>query len=238
MRKLVLGLLCLGAVAPAIAKDIDIDCSNCQEAFDSVSHDLIATIDYKGLAPAEATGIAGFGVGLVMTYVPVDVDAHWQQVTGEDFSGLGLVGLQVTKGLPLDLDVGAFYTTVPGTNLDVYGAELRYAILAGSTTSPALALRATYVAVGGVEELELESTSADVALSKGFGPVTPYAGVGYVMGTATPEPGHNLEEVEVEEMKAFVGVRLSLGLVEITPEIGQVGDIATYSARLGFSFAL
>jgi hypothetical protein len=245
MRKLVLGVLCLCAAAPAFAKDVEIRCptdpanrARCQAAFDSIAEDLVATIDYKGLAPAEATGLAGFGVGLVATYVPVDVDADWQAVTGQDFSGLGLVGLQVTKGLPLDIDAGVFYTTVPGTNIDIYGGELRYAILAGSTTSPALALRAAYVTVTGVETFDLESTSADIALSKGFGPITPYVGVGYVMGNATPDPSYNLDEAEVEDTKAFIGARLSMGLVELTPEVGQVGDTVTYSARLGFSFSL
>lgn len=235
-------LLCCSAM-PAVAKDVEIDfarCNtnaqrSCQAAFNSIAGELVAAIDYKAMGPAEATGITGIGIGVVGTYVPIDVDADWQQVTGQDFSGLGLVGLQVNKGLPLDLDVGAFYSTVPGTNVDLYGAEVRYAFLAGSTTTPALSLRGSYVAVTGIDSFDLDSKSLELALSKGFGPITPYVGVGYVWGSADPDVT-GLEEAKVEETKATLGVRLSLGLFEFTPQAAQIGDTATYGVRLGFSF--
>jgi hypothetical protein len=243
MRNTLLAFLSLCAASAAVAKDVEITCGNpcppgAQAAFESVSEDLIATIDYRAVGPAEATGLVGFGVGVVATYVPVDVESDWQGITGQDFSGLGMVGLQVTKGLPLNLDVGAFYTTVPDTNVDVYGAEVRYAILPGSTVSPAIALRGSYVAVTGIDSFEAESKSVDASLSKGFGPITPYVGVGYVFGETDPDASTGLRKVEVEETKAYLGARISLGLVEFTPEVGQIGDAVTYSARLGFSFSL
>jgi len=236
MRNRFFAVLLLCAAAPAMAKDVDIECAGCQSAFDTVAEDLVATIDYKAVGPAEATGIAGFGVGMVMTYVPVDNE--WQTVTGSDFSGVGLAGLQVTKGLPFNIDLGAFYATAPGSNVDVIGGELRYAFLPGSTVAPALAIRVSHVVVSGIDDFDMDSTSADVSVSKGFGPVTPYAGAGYVSGAADPDPAFGLNEAEVEEAKYFAGVRLSLGLFEITPQFTQIGDVTSYSARLGFSFSL
>ena len=235
MHKRILAVLLLGATASAGAKDVEITCGGCQAAFESVADDLVATIDYRSMGPAEATGVTGIGVGVVAAYVPVDDKGQWQTVTGQEFDGLGLVGLQVTKGLPFDLDVGAFYTTVPGTNVDVYGGELRYAFLAGSTTTPALAARASYVTVAGIDSFDLDSKSIELALSKGFGPITPYVGVGYVWGSADPDASTGLTEAKVEETKANIGVRLSLGLFEVTPQVGQVGDIVNYGLRLGFS---
>jgi len=239
MNSRILAVLLCGLTTAVSAKDVEITptCVGavCQQAFDSVAEDLVAVIDYKALGPAEATGLTGFGIGAVMSYVPVDVEADWQQVTGQDFSGLGLVGLQVTKGLPLDLDIGAFYTTVPGTDVDVYGAEVRYAFLPGSTTMPALSLRGSYVTVAGVDSFDLESKALELAFSKGFGPITPYVGVGYVWGEAEADPSTGLRKAEVEDTKATIGVRLSLGLFELTPEVGQVGDNVTYALRLGFS---
>jgi hypothetical protein len=240
MKNKFIGVLLLATTASAGAKDVEITCNNCQQAFESISEDLVAAIDYKAMGPAEATGVTGIGVGVVATYVPIDVDADWQQVTGQDFSGLGLVGLQVTKGLPLDLDVGAFYSTVPGTNVDLYGAEVRYAFLAGSTTTPALSVRGSYVMVSGIDSFDLESKSIELALSKGFGPITPYVGVGYVWGEADPDDQYkqapyNLGTAKVEDTKATLGVRLSLALFEITPQVAQIGDNVTYGLRLGFS---
>lgn len=240
MRKLIAAVLLAGAAVPVAAKEVEITCSNCQATFQSISEDLVAVIDYKALVPAEATGLVGFGVGVVMSYVPVDVESDWQSATGFNFSGLGLVGLQVTKGLPLGVDLGAFYSTVPETDVDVYGAEFRYAILEGSTVSPALALRGAYVATTGIDTFDLESKSVDLSLSKGFGPITPYVGVGYVMGEADPDPTRTtgLSTAEVEDTKAYLGARISLGLLEFTPEIGQIGDNVAYNVRLGFSFSL
>jgi hypothetical protein len=238
MRNQMLVVLLLCAASPAMAKDVDIDPSAVQASFDAVAEDLVSAIDYKAMGPAEATGIAGFGVGLVTTYVPVDED-DWNNVTGSDFSAIGLVGLQVTKGLPFDIDIGAFYTTAPGTNVDVFGGEIRYAFLPGSTVMPAVALRVAHVVASGIDDFDLDSTSFDVSVSKGFAIFTPYAGVGYVKGSADPDPAFApLEEAKVDETKLFLGFRLGLGLFEITPQFTQVGDVTSYSARLGFSFGL
>jgi hypothetical protein len=237
MRKPLLAVLLLCSAQAAMAKDVDIEPGAAQGAFDAVAEDLVAAIDYKAVGPAEATGIAGFGIGLVTTYVPVDED-DWVNVTGSDFSAVGMVGLQATKGLPFDIDVGVFYATAPGSNVDVIGGELRYAFLAGSTVAPAVALRASYVTVSGIDDFDLDSTSFDLSVSKGFGPFTPYAGVGYVMGSADPDPAFGLDEAEVDETKFFLGARLSLGFLEFTPQFDQVGDATSYSLRMGFSFGL
>lgn len=238
MRKLFASLSVMLVALPAQAKDIDIDCTGCQDAFVSMSEDLVAAVDYKAVGPAEATGLVGFGVGVVGGIVPVDVKSDWKDVTGDRFSRLALVGIQATKGLPLGIDVGAFYSTVPGTDAELVGGEVRYAILAGSTVSPALALRGSYTTLQGVDDFDLESKAVDVSLSKGFTLITPYAGVGYVWGESDPKGNGGLRKVDVEETKAYIGARISLGLIEFTPEIGQVGDTVTYSLRTGFSFSL
>jgi hypothetical protein len=247
MRKIIVVLLLAFATGPVLAKDVEMQqiCrtapgvpSPCQKQFESIAQDLVAAIDYKAVGPAEATGIVGFGLGVVLTYVPVDVEQDWKTATGTDFSGLGMAGLQVTKGLPLNLDLGAFYSTVPGTNVKVFGGEARYAILPGSTVSPALALRGSWVKVTGIDSFDLESKAVDLSLSKGFAVVTPYVGVGYVWGTADPDASTGLKKAEVNKTKAYLGVRFSLGLFELTPEVGQIGDNVAYNLRAGFSFSL
>lgn len=242
MRKLCTAVL-LGVLSfPVYGKSVEIQpsCSSaaCQQQFQSISEDLVAAIDYKAVGPAEATGLVGFGVGVVAGYVPLDVKSDWVAVTGQDFSGLTLVGLQVTKGLPLGIDIGAFYTEVPGTNVNIYGGELRYAILEGSAVSPAVALRGSYVTVEGIDSFDLESKAVDLSLSKGFAVITPYVGVGYVFGESDPDPSTGLTKVDVEETKAYIGARISLGLLEFTPELGQIGDNTVYNLRAGFSFSL
>ncbi|MGQ0585766.1 MAG: DUF6588 family protein [Gammaproteobacteria bacterium] len=238
MRNRMLAVLLICAAPAAMAKDVDIQCialpGQCQDAFDAVAEDLVTAVDYKAVGPAEATGITGFGIGLVATYVPVDEE--WGLLTGSDFGAIGLVGLQVTKGLPFNIDLGAFYSTAPGSNVDVIGGELRYAFLPGSTVMPAVALRLSHVVVSGIDDFDLDSTSVDLSISKGFTVFTPYAGVGYTEGSADPVAASGLNEAEVKETKFFVGARLSLGLMEVTPEFTQIGDVTSYNMRIGFSF--
>jgi hypothetical protein len=236
MRNRIVAALLLCAAFPALAKDVDIDCVGCQAAFDVVAEDLVATIDYKANGPAEATGIVGIGLGVFGTYTAVDDE--WETVTGSDFSGIGLAGIQASKGLPLNIDVGAYYASAPGTDLKVYGVQARYAILPGSTVSPAVALGVAYSKLSGADDFELDSQSVDLSVSKGFGPFTPFAGVGYVNGTADPDASTGLDEAEVKETKLYAGARLSLGFLEVTPQVTKIGDATSFSARFGFSFSL
>lgn len=238
MRKLA-AMLMLCAAVPAFAEDtVEITPATLQADFDSIAEDLVAAIDYKAVVPAEATGIAGFGFGLILNYTPVDDEGAWTRATGQDISEIGLVGVGVTKGLPLGIDVGVFYSEAPSTNISLFGAEIRYAILKGGTASPALAVRAAYSKVSGIDSFDLESKAIDISVSKGFALVTPYAGVGQVFGEADPNNVGLLKKADVEETKLFAGLRLGLGLFEITPEVEKIGDNTMYNLRLGFSFSL
>lgn len=245
MRKLFVAAAFAVVAGPVAAKNVTIQptCNTltCQAAFQTMSEDLIATVDYKALGPAAATGTLGLGVGIVADYVPVD-SAAWKKVTGSDFSGIGLAGVQVTKGLPLNIDIGAFYSQVPTTNVKLYGGEVRYAILPGSAVSPALAVRGSYVTVTGVDKFKADSKAVDVSLSKGFPFITPYIGAGYVWGTVDPDDATKtltgLKKAEVNKTKAYVGVRFSMGLFEVTPEVSEIGSNIAYALRAGFSFSL
>lgn len=228
----VLGLLLAGSAA---AKDIEIT-GGTQQDFESMSKDMVAAINYKAIVPAEATGLVGFGVGLILNYTPVEDKQAWQDVTGQNIDALGMVGLGVTKGLPFGVDVGAFYSKLPGTNVSVFGAEIRYAILEGGAATPAVALRGAYSKVSGIDSFSVSSNSFDVSVSKGFAFVTPYAGVGLVRGKTDPDAF--FEKVDVKETRLFLGSRFSLGLMELTPEIEKIGDNTLYNLRIGFSFSL
>lgn len=233
------------AFAPGVFADVDfdVDCTNCQPAFEDVVEDIGAALNYKVLAPAEAGGITGFGVGAFVNYTPVENEAAWRTLTnGEKVDAVGMAGLVASKGLPLGIDVGAFYATVPGASgVKFYGAELRYAILEGGVAQPALAVRGAYTTASGIDDFDYEAWSADVSLSKGFAFVTPYVGAGYVWATATPsgaltQAPANLRKVDADNERVFAGVRLSLGLLEMTPAYERQGDHNSYTLRLGLSF--
>ncbi len=218
------------------------DCGvTCQNAFEGAVEDISAALNYKALAPAESTGVLGFGVGAFVNYTPVENRKDWKQLTGTDVDFVGMAGLVVSKGLPFGFDVGAFYTAVPDTDVSAYGAELRYAILEGGMAEPALAVRGAYTTTNGIDDFDYEAYSVDMALSKGFTFLTPYIGAGYVWSTATPQGAvtgapFNLREVEVDHQRIYVGLRITVAILELTPEYERQGDNNGYSLRLGFSF--
>lgn len=229
--KIAMLLLCLPLSALA-GKDFEVVGGN-QEEFREISEDIIATIEYKAQGPSEASGLTGFSAGLFATYVPVDNKAAWFNATGENVSEIGLVGLHATKGLPLGIDVGAYVSTVPTTDITAYGAELRFAILEGGVASPGLALRGSYSKLTGIDNFEVDSKSVDLSISKGFAFLTPYAGAGYVRGESDPDASTGRSDVKYSGKKIFAGLRIGLGLLEITPEYTRIVDNNVYSLKLG-----
>ena len=230
--KIAVLLLCLPLSAVA-GKDFEVIGGN-QNDFREISEDIIATIEYKAQGPSEASGLTGFSAGVFATYVPVDNKASWKTATGEDVNEIGLVGVHATKGLPLGIDVGAYVSTVPTADITAYGAELRLAILEGGVASPGLALRGSYSKLSGIDNFDVDSKSVDLSVSKGFAFLTPYAGAGYVRGESDPDDSvPTLSKVKYSGKKLFAGVRLGLGLLEITPEYSRIVDNNVYSLKFG-----
>lgn len=218
------------------ASDFDLLPGGSQADFRSVAKDIVSTLDYKALNPAEAGGLTGFSVGAFATYAPVQDKGAWQRLTGEEVDAIGMVGLGATKGLPFDIDIGAYYSQVPSTDAKLYGGEIRWAVLPGGIATPAVALRASYSKLSGEDDLSFDSKAVDVSISKGFAFLTPYAGAGYVWGKVTPGSGLGLSEEEVNQAKFFAGLRVALGFLQLTPEYSRSGDSNAYSLRLSLGF--
>lgn len=224
-------------MATAVAQadtSFDLNPATTQSDFRAMSEDIAAAVNYKALGPAEATGLTGFGIGAFAAYTKVENKAAWQNATGSDVDAIGLAGVAVHKGLPLNLDVGAFYAAVPGTDVKVLGGEVRYAILAGGVASPALGVRGSYTKTTGSDDFDFTTQGIDVEISKGFAVLTPYAGAGYLRSESTPHVGL-LQKESFSGGRYYAGLRLSLLLLELTPEVERVGDNTSYNLRLGFS---
>jgi hypothetical protein len=187
----------------------------------------IAT-SYKALSPAEPLGITGFDVGIEVTGVNIS-DSAWKNAIEDRNvpSYLFVPKVRIIKGLPLGLDIGAFYSQVPDTNIKLYGGEVKYSILEGGTITPAIALRGSYTQLSGVSELDFKNYGVDASISKGFLMVTPYGGVGISKFESTPKgfasakfpTGLELKGEKKTYYKAFVGSRLTLLFISITGEV-------------------
>lgn len=137
-----------------------------QAQFWLLSEDLGAALSYKAILPAEPLGTTGFDLGVEVTAVSLENTVVFALASsGDSINTLYIPKLHLHKGLPFNFDIGAFFSAVPDSNINLWGAELRYAVLAGSTTMPAIAVRASYSQLNGVNQLEFSTTGVDVSIS-------------------------------------------------------------------------
>jgi hypothetical protein len=238
MKKL-LPLFCiLGAAQPAFAaNDLNNLQALAQAEFRALSEDLGSALSYKPLTPAEPLGVTGFDMGIEVTSTKMTKSEQaWKTATGGGgISNIYVPKLHVAKGLPLDIDIAAFYSAIPTTNIKLFGAELRYAVLPGGVATPAVAIRGSYTKLSGVDQLAFNTKGMDVSISKGFAMFTPYAGIGQVWVSSTANTG-NLGGENFTQGKVFAGLNMNLGVTNIVLEGDKTGGTASYGVKLGFRF--
>lgn len=187
--------------------------------------------------PARATGILGFDVGVAATALQVDTAApYWQAATDADVTVgdyLVVPRLVVRKGIS-KATISASYANVPDLDVQVWGAALDIPIIDGGLVKPTLALRGAYSTLRGVDEFDAKTYGMELFLSKGFGPVTPYAAIGRmrVDSSGIISPTLTLHD-EADMNRVTVGVRLSLLIPKIVIEATQA-DERVYSAKVSF----
>lgn len=231
------GVLASIVLLPSVSLGADIDNvgSLSQNLFKDLTADLGAALSYKAIRPAEPMGTLGFDIGFEVTGTKMESDALDLASSGDAPSQLLVPKLHVSKGLPFGFDVGAFYTSVPSSNIGLVGGELSYALFEGGVISPAVSLRGTYSRLTGVDQLDLTTKGLELSISKGFAFFTPYAGVGQVWIDSATSEGL-LEDESFTKNKYFLGFNLNLGLMNIAAETEQTGDNTSTSAKIGVRF--
>lgn len=237
MRRIFLAAVFLGLAAPVFAGDITNLPALNQNQFNDLSTDLSAVLTMKQFEPAAPEGLLGFNIGVDATVTNVAHQADWNTATNStDVTSVPMARVRVTKGLPFGFDIGGYYSSAPGTNIKVWGGELRYAIVEGGTLTPAVGLRATYNRLSGVSQLGFNSRSLDLSVSKGFGPFTPYAGIGRVWANSNPEASTGLQNYSFSSNETYVGFNLSMVVATLTLEANRIAGNNTYGVKLGFGF--
>jgi hypothetical protein len=215
-----------------------------QEEFDTFASLLAQGIYATPVEPARARGLLGFDVGIAAVAVPVDTNAsYWTRSVNEDFTVSDhavIPRLVASKGLSFGT-ISAMYAKVPDTDLQVWGASYDMPLTRGGIAAPALTLRGAYSEVRGSEELKLKTYGAELFISKGFGPITPYAAAGYAkhdgranvlsLGAA---PSYELE-TDGNMSRVTLGVKISMFIPKLVVEATQ-GEERSYAAKVAFGF--
>lgn len=210
-----------------------------QTGYHALVADFGSALSYKPVTPAAPLGITGFDVGIIASGTDVSQSAAaWKTLTGTEGLGTMVVPkLYVAKGLPFDIDVAAFYTAIPTTDIAVVGYALSYAIIGGDIALPAVTIRGAVTKLSGIPEFTFGTKSVDISISKGFLGITPYAGVGQVwVDSSTTNATATAAGIAAEsftQSKAFVGLNVNLGLPNFAIEGDTTGGASSYSVKLG-----
>lgn len=220
------------------ADDIDAIDQLSPSQFESFANDLVAALSYKSSAPAEPLGTLGFDLGLGVSFVRLENAESWGVATGSTTEYLPIPKVSLSKGLPFDVDLGAFVAAVPGSNILVYGGQVQYALMAGNPVLPAVAVRGGVTRLSGVEQLALETRSVELVVSKGLFAFTPYAGIGRVWGDVTPNSATAvaLQSLSPTQDRLFAGLQFGLVIGSLSFEVDKTGDALGASTKIGLRF--
>src|SRR5712692_4772612 len=129
-RRLITTLALLGAANISLADNSINNLQTVGQAnFKLLSEDLSSSLSYKAVIPATPLGLTGFDVGLEASSTKLKHPEVWQQATNSSDTTIIVPKLHVHKGLPFGFDVGASFTSVPSSNIKLFGAEVRYALV-------------------------------------------------------------------------------------------------------------
>jgi len=234
---LAVALIAVAAVSVR-ADDIDAIDRLSPSQFESFANDLVAALSYKSSAPAEPLGTLGFDLGLGVSFVRLENAESWGVATGSTTEYLPIPKVLISKGLPFDVDLGAFVAAVPGSNILVYGGQVQYALMAGNPVLPAVAVRGGVTRLSGVEQLALETRSVELVVSKGLFAFTPYAGIGRVWGDVTPNSATAvaLQSLSPTQDRVFAGLQFGLVIGSLSFEVDKTGDALGASTKIGLRF--
>jgi hypothetical protein len=206
-----------------------------QDDLRGLSRDLGAAMSYKGVTPGTALGASGFDIGIEATDTRLENSTAFARAGVGSRSNLVVPKLHVNKGLVGGLDIGAFVGGSTEINATVIGADLRYAVIDDTLTSPALAVRISGTRLNGTGDLRLATAAADLMVSKAFTLLTPYIGAGAVRVEAQ---AHNtsLAQQNFSRGRVFGGVNLNLVGANLAIEAEKMGDNTSLSAKVGIRF--
>ena len=130
--------------------------------------------------------------------------------------------------------IAASYARVQDSGIEVWGAALDVPVMDGGVARPTLALRGSWADLRGVDDLDLTTYGLELFVSKGFGPVTPYAAAGLARSDAEGRiDAATMLRDRHDAARITVGVKLSLFVPKLVVEATQ-GAERTYAAKVSF----
>lgn len=229
-----------------------------QSAFADLAREYAMALANKLLAPAETLGINGFDLGIQFGLTNINEDkAYWQQGIEDQSPPSMLVSthIDMRKGLPYSVEVGATASYLFNSELFAFGGMVKFAPNEAIKDFPVdLAIKASVMRVVGSPQLKLTTFGLDGVISRSFGvagavniapymaysPVFVFARSGVI--DSTPGDSKAADEHFVFDGEDFVihrfvlGTRFLFGAFNFTPELALAQGIQSYAFNVGVDF--
>jgi hypothetical protein len=226
---------------PLSAADIAFNPQITQLEFAQFSRTLGQGIFATPVQPARGTGLLGFDIGIAATAMKIDKAApFWANSVPQNSSFVrgnyaAVPRIVVSKGFSA-VTISASYAQFSNSGVKTYGGALDVPILRGTIAIPEIAVRGSYATMTGVDVLKLKTYGLEAFVSKGFGPLTPYAAIGRMRtdsrGTITPTL--SLRDMS-NIMRYTAGLRLSMLIPKFVIEATQA-EQRSYAAKISVGF--
>lgn len=230
-------ILCLCSSYPVYAdQHINQLGSLIDSQFRVFAENLSVAQNHRALGHGAKSGAAALDIGFQLSSTEIERDSFLESLASEQTPNvLQIPRLHISTGYNDGWNAGAFYSSVPDSDIQIYGGELRYSMTSQNRSAlPSLSVRGTYSQLTGVDDLFVTSTGLELSVSKGFSSITPYAGV----GTTWLDGEYQLDGYtsHLTQNKYFMGLQFNLGMFSLSAQTEQAGDTSTTKATMGVRF--
>ena len=235
---LMLSLVSSGTAGATGTHRLDLTPGYSQAELQRLVRETGLVISRPATAPAEAIGVTTLEASAELAVVHIHNSApFWSRaITPATGPYLVLGRLQIQKGLPLGLEIGAHYTRVDQSEIAAAGANLKWTIVRGTSRNPAMALHTDYTRLVGISDLDLSVLGLDLSVSQGIGFLTPYVGGGWVWSRGREDT--RTVQLSIERMgepRALAGLRFSYLNLTLAVE-AVAAHVPAASLRLSVEF--
>ena len=137
--------------------------------------------------------------------------------------------LHVQKGLPANIDVGVYYSKIPDSVIWLWGANIKYSLIAEDNVMPTVVLSGSYSKIEGTH-IHMNTQGIDLSVNKKLLLLTPYAGVGQIfIDSSSFDLAHTREKLT--ETRIYGGLKISLGIIDLTAEY-ESAIVPSYTIKL------
>ncbi len=204
-----------------------------QDDFRLLSRDLASGLNYRMLSPRDAE--PGLLQPIQLDWISAPIGTAPALGLDEGLEQPSLPKLRLRTELSSGIGLGAFYSTLPEANYELWGAEASYSLLRGGDRQTALAVRGSFSRLSGLEHLSVDTHGVDLLVSGEFNRFSPYAGIGRLW-TRSTAGGMDLEDEAFMAERYFLGASLNFGILTLDLEGDRTGEETSYSIKLDVRF--